>query len=93
MIERAPLKKPLSSTEAVIVAMLASGQHNYHSIGEHLGISYKTVKFHAERAKAKIPGDLPTQLRLLAWYRGASLDVLTGSKVRQTGYQPISPTG
>lgn len=93
MIARVPLRRPFTSTEAVVVAMLASGQHNYHSIGEHLGISYKTVKFHAENAKGKIPGDLPTQLRLLAWYRGATMDVLTGSRVRETGYQPISPTG
>lgn len=93
-IERVPLLAPFTPMEGIVAKMLASGQHNWRSIAEHMGCSWRTVKFHGEQAKKKIPGDLPTQLRIVAWYRGASMEVLTGSQTRQEGYyQPVSALG
>ena len=93
MIQRVPTYRPLSSTESVIAALLATGRYNYHSLAEHMACSWKSVKTHVYRAALKIPGDLPAQVRLVVWYRGATLDVLTGSAARQEGYQPTHGPG
>jgi hypothetical protein len=57
---------------------------SYCEIAETLSISVFTAKRHAEDAAAKIPGDLPTQIKLIMWVRGVPLDALDGSSLRQT---------
>ena len=92
-ISRAPLSHPLTPTEEIVVTLLATARHNYQSIAEQLGVSPKTVKRHAENAAMKISSDLPTQIRCVAWYRGASPEVLSGEHVRRIAYQSLSEPG
>lgn len=78
---RAPLLKALTSQEELVAVMLGHG-HNYHDIAERIGCAPRTVATHAENASRKIPGDLPAQMKLVTWMRGAPLDVLTGAWLR-----------
>ncbi len=79
MITRAPLLVALTPTEQLVVALLAEGR-SYREIGKILSISPQTARVHARRAADKIPGDkaLKPQAKCAAWWRGASLGVLTG---------------
>lgn len=81
MLERAPLLKPLTAQEELVAVMVAHG-HNYADIAERIGCAPRTVNKHAEKAALKIPGDLPAQMKLVVWMRGAPLDVLTGAWLR-----------
>lgn len=73
---------PLSKTQELVAFMLGMG-HNYVEIGLALHISSLTAKRHADDAAKKIPGDLPTQMKLAAWARGATLDVLEGTSLKE----------
>ena len=85
MIERVTPSPPLSPVQYACVALLARG-HNARDIGERLGgISWRTVKFHLHQAAKRIPGDLPAQMRIVFWYRGASREQLDGTILRRDG--------
>lgn len=82
-MNRVPLRASLTPTQEVVTMLVGTG-HNYAEIAEVLSISAFTAKRHAEDAAAKIPGDLPTQMKLAVWARGGTLDVLDGSTLRTT---------
>lgn len=63
--------------QGLCVAMHVHGKSR-REIAKALLISPYTVKFHLKAAADKIPGDLPPEIKLLVWARGATLDVLTG---------------
>lgn len=73
----APLS-PLHRSEIAVVELLAR-LYNYAEIGEMLGLTAKTVCTYATNAAARVPGDLPQQAKLVAWARGAPLEVLEGT--------------
>lgn len=76
--ERAPLHRPFTPVEALVVRLIAH-EWNYVQIATELGITRRTVRFHAQNAAAKIPGTLPQQMQCAMWYRGATADVLMGT--------------
>jgi len=76
-VERVPLDPPLTEWEELIAGLIAEVR-NYHEIGDLLDMGWTAVRYHATRAALKVPGDLPIQMKLCAWYRGATLSVLTG---------------
>jgi hypothetical protein len=47
-----------------------------------LGVSLRTVRYHLYEAAKRIPGDMPAEAKVVAWARGASLDVLEGRSLR-----------
>jgi DNA-binding CsgD family transcriptional regulator len=77
---RVPLNLPLSRRQLLVVALLSEG-YKLKEIADLIGIKERAVREHIERAAPRIPGDLPSQARLIAWYRGATLGVLTGKFV------------
>lgn len=81
-MKRAPLSAPLTFMQKVVVVLVGQG-HNYADIGERLNISPRTAKEYAEIAASRMPGDLPTQFRIVAWYRGDLGRVLLGREARQ----------
>lgn len=74
---RVPLRRPLTRQQLVIAALL-NERYTLQEIGGMLRIARRTVRYHVEQAAGKIPGDGDPGERLVAWYRGASLVVLTG---------------
>lgn len=78
---RAPTLAPLSKMQELVCILLGVMQ-SYAAVGEHLSISEDMVRVHAKRAAAKIPGDMAAQAKCVAWARGATLDVLTGTALR-----------
>lgn len=76
-VERVRPKYGLTGQEMLITGLIAEGR-NYSAIADLLSITRDTVKWHAKNAAAKIPGDLPAQMKLAVWYRGAPIFVLTG---------------
>ena len=81
MMDRAPLTAPHSPMQSLVCDFLGLGM-TYAELAEELHISPDMVREHTKRAAAKIPGDLPAQMRCIAWARGASLDVLRGMSLR-----------
>ena len=77
-VERVALPVPLTDLEELIAGLVAETR-NYSEIGDLLGMTRFGVRYHATAASRKIPGDLPVQVRLCVWYRGAPLHVLTGA--------------
>lgn len=81
-MERAPTTKPLSPMQTVVGTLAALGLSHEEIRKElHLG-SLRTVRYHLNEAAKRIPGDLPAEQRVVAWMRGASLDVLEGKTLR-----------
>lgn len=80
-MERVPLTSPLSPMQHTVVLLLGLG-YGYPRIAAELFVREGTVRFHANAAARKMPGDLPAQIRCIAWARGASLDVLVGDALR-----------
>lgn len=76
-VVRVPLARPLTRRELYVAAMLSEG-YNAPEIAAFLGIGYKTVQSHIETGAKKIPGDMPAIAKVIAWFRGGSLYVLTG---------------
>ena len=74
---RAPLFRAFTRAEQAVVAALGRGAE-YSEIAEWLSVKPRTVKFHAEGAAAKIPGNLPAKTRIIMWVRGATIDMLEG---------------
>jgi DNA-binding NarL/FixJ family response regulator len=81
-MRRAPLRAPLTKSQAACALLLANG-HNYADIGERLSTSRATAKYHVHEAAKKIPGDLPAQMKVVCWVRGAALEVLEGAWTNQ----------
>lgn len=70
----------LTPMQKIVTALVGAG-HNYSDCAERLGITRATVKFHAEQAAAKIPGDLPTQMKLVIYHRMTNgINVVTGKQ-------------
>lgn len=78
LVERVRSARPLTERQERIVAMLSDGM-TYFAIGRHLGCSEHTVYTHVKRLAARIPGNLEPRAKLIVWWRGASLLVLTGT--------------
>ena len=72
MTPRVELSRPLTPAEEQAVEYLAQGL-TYAQVADALGISMRTAKYHIVNAGKKIPGDLPLQLRVKAWFRGAEV--------------------
>ncbi len=79
---RTPPLKPLSRTMIAVCDLLALGL-NTKQIAAHLQLSPWTIEGYIKRASYRLPGNLPRQLRLIAWARGATLDVMTGKLHRE----------
>lgn len=62
--------------ESLVASMIGYG-HNYSDIAERLRIARETAAHHAKRAAKKIPGDLPQQMKIVFWFRGAPIELLT----------------
>jgi DNA-binding NarL/FixJ family response regulator len=75
---RTPLRSPLTRAEAACALLLANG-HNCADIGERLKVSRAAASYHIYNAAKKIPGDLPAQMKVVCWVRGAPLEVLEGT--------------
>lgn len=74
-IRRVPALKPITPMERAAIAMLADGHDDAES-ARLLGCGIATYRTHLLRAAAKIPGDLIFRSRMVAWFRGASADIL-----------------
>jgi DNA-binding CsgD family transcriptional regulator len=94
VIERVPTTKRLTDME-MLVAILLGLNKSYADVARELQIEPSTVRTHADRAAAKIPGDLPSQARVVVWVRGATRDVLEGRslayEIVTRGKGPASP--
>ena len=80
-MERVPTTRPLTPIQLVI-ATLAGVNLSHATIAAELHITVGTVRYHINRAAKKVPGDLPAEQRIVAWVRGATLDVLEGKTLR-----------
>lgn len=80
-MDRVTPKTPLSRMQFAVALLLGLG-HSHAEIGELLHIEVTTVRAHMRNAARRIPGDLSRELRLVAWVRGASLDVLEGRTLK-----------
>lgn len=89
---RAPLLRPLTLSQEVIVNLLGIGC-SLQTIADELEITKGMVRWHAKNAAKRIPGDLPTVERCRAWARGATLDVLTGGAVKAYILTPLRSGG
>lgn len=82
--------QPITPRQMAVIAMLSEGW-TYYQIARFLGITPRSVRFHTLMAARRIPGDRPPSERLIAWYRGASLEVLTGHQVFTPSDLGVSP--
>lgn len=80
-MERAPTLKPITPMQLVVATLLGL-KMSHEEIATELHISVGTVRFHIARLIERIPGDMPATARVIAWVRGASLDVLEGRTLR-----------
>lgn len=80
VILRVPLARPLTRHQLVVASLVAE-RYTAAEISALTGISERTVHWHTRRAADRIPGDLPPIERVCAWYRGATVQVLTGRSV------------
>lgn len=76
-IERVPTYQPLSPMQFLVAVLVGVGW-SYRQVAKELKIEVSTVRMHLNVAASRIPGDLPAKARVVAWVRGASLDVLEG---------------
>lgn len=94
VVERVPTYNRLSEMQFAVATLLGMGQ-SYKDIGTQLHIAVSTVKQHVDVAASRIPGDLPAKMRVVAWVRGASIDVLEGRSLslevmrRSRGRSPL----
>lgn len=84
---RVPCHPPLSRMQLTIAALLSEGWHQ-HELAEILVVTRRTIEYHVDEASPRIPGDLPRTAKLMAWYRGATLAVLTGKLATDTADSP-----
>lgn len=76
-IQRNPPIEAFTTMQKLVMAMVAR-QMTYDEIAERLHVKRNTSKAHAHAAARRIPGDLPAITKIHFWYRGATLDQLTG---------------
>ncbi|MGH3428489.1 MAG: helix-turn-helix transcriptional regulator [Mycobacteriales bacterium] len=81
MPDRVVLDPPLAPMQLVCVTLAALG-YSAEETAEFLRISVDTARSHIWSAGEKIPGDLPPRLKGIAWARGATMEVLTGDKLK-----------
>lgn len=81
MMERAPLREPLTPMQKAVVTLLGLN-YTHAQVAKTLEITRPTVRYHLYNAIAKMPGDLPPEQRAVAWVRGATLDVLEGRMLK-----------
>lgn len=81
-MDRVPPLKPLSSMQRVVATLAALGLTHEQMRAELGNISLRTVRYHLYEAAKRIPGDLPAEAKVVAWARGATLDVLEGRTLR-----------
>lgn len=87
-IVRLPLPVPLSAGQLMAVALIAAGWSQTEA-ARMMGIDYATLRTHIDRASVKIPGDLVRNAKLIAWYRGASAEVLGVGQQKSTRQQAL----
>ncbi len=58
------------------IARLLSAGLEHHAIARHLGISVSGVRFHIKALAQRLPGTLPASAKVVAWWRGATLEIL-----------------
>jgi DNA-binding NarL/FixJ family response regulator len=75
MPERVRLHRPFTVREEHVVNLVAAGL-TYSAIAEQLGISARTVESHVAQAAGKIPGSLPSRVRITVWWRGGTRETL-----------------
>jgi hypothetical protein len=78
-----------SSLKSVPVATPLRLRYRYKAIGGLVHIRASTVRVHVNSTAAKIPGELPGALRVAVSARGASLEVLPGSPLREDVLEAI----
>jgi DNA-binding CsgD family transcriptional regulator len=78
---RVPTVTPLSPMQRMVADLLGIGL-TADSVAANLKITRAGVRYHVQSAAKKIPGDLPAQMRVIAWARGASVDVLQGATLK-----------
>jgi hypothetical protein len=76
VVIRVPTLLPMSRQQLAVAALLSEGWRP-NAVAEMMGIGHQTVNYHANEAADRVPGDLPRSGRLIAWYRGAPLSVLS----------------
>lgn len=76
-VERVRPSRPLNERQQRVVAMLSDGM-TYYAIGRHLGCSEDAVTQLVYKLAARIPGNIAPRAKLVVWWRGASLMVLSG---------------
>jgi DNA-binding CsgD family transcriptional regulator len=74
-VDRVPTTAPLTPQQLAAVALLADGW-SHAEAARLLGVAVGTLRAHLDQAIMKIPGDLLGRTKVIAWYRGASADVL-----------------
>ena len=77
-IERVRCIPPLTKTQFKVAELLSSGL-SVEAVAQRLKVGTTTVKFHVREAASRIPGDLPARFKIIAWHRGAQLQVLEGA--------------
>lgn len=80
-MERVATLKPVTPMQLVVAVMLGLNM-THEEIAAELEIGLGTVRDHIARLSKRIPGDMPATSRVVAWVRGASLDVLEGRTLR-----------
>jgi hypothetical protein len=80
-MDRVPLCRPLTPLQYSIAVLLGLS-FTHRKIAAELSVSVATVRSRMRAIAARIPGDLPREQRIIAWVRGASLDVLEGKTLR-----------
>lgn len=73
----------LTPMQMCVAKLLAQQDKTHADIAGEMGISLRAVKLHVEKGAEKIPGKLPVTVRVMLWYQGASLQLLTGSPPQQ----------
>ena len=74
---RAPLTRPLTPLQAIAVYLMAHG-YSYEAAAPLMSMTARTVKFHVIAAAKKMRGNMPVQMLVSCWYRGATQAVLDG---------------
>lgn len=74
-VVRVPLKRPLSANQMAIAAVIADGWP-IRECARLMGAEYETFKSAMEVVALKVPGNLQARSRIMAWYRGAPIEVL-----------------
>jgi DNA-binding NarL/FixJ family response regulator len=75
MPDRVEPKEKFTTMEQLVAILVGRGLE-YPEIATRLSILKSTVKFHAEKASAKLPGTDAPRMKLQLWWRGATREVM-----------------